>query len=70
VIAGVVALLLACGCQTNPMTAPARAFLDSVGPEYLAYVEADPTLDEAARRARRANCAAFRLLVEEAERGQ
>jgi hypothetical protein len=62
-------LLWACsGCASNPMAAPAEAFLDTVGTEYLTYVEADPALDESAKQARRANVQAFRWLVEEARK--
>lgn len=60
-------LSLFSGCQ-NPLVKPARAFVDTVGSEYLEYVENDATLGEGAKRARRANVEAFLMLINEAEK--
>lgn len=71
VAAVLIALLLAilsCSCATNPMVPPAQAFVDTVGMEYIEYVEADPKLNEDARRARRANVEAFKMLIKEAQK--
>ena len=57
-------LLIAPGCC--PLARPARTFLDSVGAEYLDYVEADAELDDDARRIRRQHVASFRHAIEEA----
>jgi hypothetical protein len=56
------------GCQTNPMIEPSECFVNTVGTEYLIYVEADKRLPEGGKRARRMNVEAFRRLIEEAKK--
>lgn len=55
------------GCQ-NPLLESSKAFLNTVGPEYLKYVEEDPTLDSNAKHARRINVEEFKAIIEEAEK--
>jgi hypothetical protein len=56
------------GCKSNPLAGPSLAFVNTVGVEYLAYVEADDKLDADAKKARRVNVEAFKLLAEEANK--
>lgn len=56
------------GCKTNPLADASLAFVETVGPEYVAYVEADPQLNADDKAARVNNVAAFRMLAEEANR--
>lgn len=65
VACGIGALCLA-GCNGNPLKAPATTFVNSVGGEYLAYVEADTTLTEEQKQIRRTHVESFRAAVEEA----
>ncbi len=58
--------LLLAGCC--PLARPARTFLDTVGTEYLDYVEADPNLDEDEKRIRRQHVGSFGRAVLEAEK--
>ena len=66
----VISLLGMCGtgCKTNPLAEASMAFVETVGPEYTAYVEADPMLSADDKAARLNNVAAFRMLAEEANR--
>jgi hypothetical protein len=62
-----VALAMA-GCKSNPLAESSLAFVNTVGPEYLVYVEADTALDADGKKARRMNVEAFKLLAEEANK--
>jgi hypothetical protein len=67
-ITGVILIfLLFCGCQTNPMIKSAESFVNTVGTEYLVYVEKDDSLQDSGKRARRMNVEAFKILIEEAK---
>jgi hypothetical protein len=70
ILVAVIVLLGICsaGCKSNPLIEPADAFCNTVGTEYLKYVEADPNLDESGKQARRTNVAAFKALIEEAKK--
>lgn len=68
-----IALLLcipACTTLDPTMVDAGRAFVDAVGPEYLAYVEKDKTLDVAAKERRQLTVRLFdnALKVREARR--
>ena len=68
-------LLIACGVGalclggcfgSNALKAPATTFLNSVGGEYLAYVEADANLSDEQKQIRRTHVESFRAAIEEA----
>ena len=59
-------IIFICGCVVNPMIEPAKNFVNTVGKEYIEYVDKDESLDENAKRARRINVEAFKMLIEKA----
>lgn len=72
-IAAVALMLPGCALfQSGPSEAYIRADRithDAIAPEYRAYVEADPTLDEGQKEARRLNVESWGLRLETAEEG-
>ena len=58
-------VLTACGCCVQKPAA--KAFIDSVGADYLQYVEADTALTPAEKAIRRANVDDFAATVEAAQ---
>lgn len=69
-VGGVVALAALTGCPCIPCSTvePMRYSLEVLGEEYRAYVEADPTLDDAQRARRLAHLAEHEALLEDMER--
>lgn len=63
--------LLGCQAADRVFVESADQFANAtVGPEYQAYVEADPTLDQAAKQDRFQNLESFRRAVVEAKGGE
>ena len=67
-------LLTTAGCKTGPLAQPsveftkaARGFVDGVGQDYAAYVEADDTLSVAQKQNRTAAVGDFEFAVRMAE---
>jgi hypothetical protein len=64
------ALLLPAGCRT-----PDKAFVlgtdalwGAIGPEYVSYLNADPSLDEEARKIKLGSAAALTRIIDEAKK--
>ena len=65
-IIGICIALSVCitGCSTNPLLEPADMFANqTVGPEYVKYVQADTKLSDTEKKMRLNNVEAFKKLI-------
>lgn len=64
VSAAIVSLAVVGGCKCS-LTAPSEKFVAAVEPDYFAYVDKDPKLDDSQKKRRHATFEAYKSALEE-----